>query len=335
MTPFACGTCGATVFFDNDACTACGAALAFDPAAMTMRAVPESDPRHCANRGYRVCNWLRQGDAPFCRACALNQTIPDLSLPENVERWRALEAEKRRLVHGLLRLGLPVVPRAAEPETGLAFAFLADTAPTFSERGRVLTGHAAGLITINIAEADPATREAMRDAMDEPYRTLLGHFRHESGHYYWDRLIDGTGWLASFRALFGDEQADYGAALEAHYRYGPPADWAASHVTAYAAGHPWEDWAESWAHYLHMVATLETAAAFGLRVRQPGTAREAGPDFDPCKVRDFDDLLEHWMPLTVALNSLNRSMGHEDAYPFVLAEPVREKLRFIHRVIRG
>jgi hypothetical protein len=277
---------------------------------------------------HHACNWLAPAGAPFCAACALNETIPDLSIPENVARWQALEAEKRRLVYALIRLGLPLTPRREDP-AGLAFAFLADPDPMFTERGRVLTGHAAGLITINIAEADPATREAMRDRMDEPYRTLLGHFRHESGHHYWDRLIAGTGWLEPYRACFGDERADYAAALQAHYDNGPTPDWPQRHISAYAASHPWEDWAESWAHYLHMTATLETAWAFGLR------AHSARPDFDPYAEAEFGALIEQWMPLSVALNSLNRSMGHEDAYPFVLAAPVVEKLRLVHRIAHG
>jgi hypothetical protein len=328
MKRFTCGACGNAVFFDNSACTACGAALAFEPETLAMVAAAPDDPRYCVNRAHAVCNWLASPGAAFCTACALNDTIPDLSVAANLQRWRALEGEKRRLVYALLRLGLPLTPRSADPG-GLAFAFLADLDPSFTERGRVLTGHAAGLITINIAEADPATREAMRGQMDEPYRTLLGHFRHETGHYYWDRLIAGTGWLARFRDRFGDERADYGAALQAHYENGPAPDWPQHHISAYAASHPWEDWAESWAHYLHMTATLETAWAFGLR------AQAARPDFDPYAEPDFEALIAQWMPLTVALNSLNRSMGHEDAYPFVLPDPVIGKLRVVHEVIHG
>jgi hypothetical protein len=328
MKRFTCSACGNAVFFDNSVCTLCGAALAFDPASLAMVAAAPDDPRHCANRAHAACNWLAPGGAAFCVACALNETIPDLSIPENVERWQALEAEKRRLVYALIRLGLPLMPRSADP-AGLGFAFLADTAPSFTERGRVLTGHAAGLVTINIAEADPATREAMRDRMDEPYRTLLGHFRHESGHHYWDRLVAQTGWLGPFRDRFGDERADYAAALQAHYDFGPAPDWPQNHVSAYAASHPWEDWAESWAHYLHMTATLETAWAFGLH------AGGSSPDFDPYAEPDFAALIDRWMPLTVALNSLNRSMGHADAYPFVLPEPVVAKLGFVHDVIHG
>jgi hypothetical protein len=201
-----------------------------------------------------------------------------------------------------------------------------------------MTGHNQGLITINIAEADPAERERMRGKMDESYRTILGHFRHESGHYYWDRLIRDSAWLQPFRDRFGDDRADYGKSLKTHYQNGPPADWKQRYVSAYASTHPWEDWAESWAHYLHIVDTLETAYQYGLvispRAGNDGS-RSAQHDFNAYKEEDFDVLIDHWLPLTFALNSLNRSMGHEHAYPFVLAPAAIEKLRFVHQVVAG
>ncbi len=351
MRLFACQSCGQMVYFENTSCTRCGAVLAFAPDTLTVQALPAGDDarghaahderyRHCANRSaHDVCNWLVEaGDPdPFCVACRLNQTIPDLSVPGNDLLWRRLELEKRRLVYSLLRLGLPIVSRADDP-AGLAFAFLADTAPSFNESGRVLTGHAAGLITLNVAEADPVVREQMRAQMAEPYRTILGHFRHESGHYYWDCLVRGGPWLEEVRALFGDDTLDYAAALDRHYQNGPVADWPERFVSAYASTHPWEDWAESWAHYLNIVDTLETAAAFGLAVRpRVGTSAdlyvEAG--IDPYGEADFRVILAHWLPLTYALNSLNRSMGHEHVYPFVLPAPVIEKLDLVHRIVSG
>ena len=285
------------------------------------------------------CNWMiRDGDEdPFCVSCRLNNTIPDLDVPGHRELWHRLEAEKRRLVFTCLRLGLDVSPKSVR-EDGLAFDFLADEDPTFSERGRVLTGHDAGLITINIAEADPAARIRMREQMAEPYRTILGHFRHESGHFYWDRLIAPTTWLEPCRRLFGDERQDYGEALEAHYRNGPRSDWRDHYISAYAASHPWEDWAESWSHYLLIVDTLDTAWNFGLQtdpLHVRANAVEIAQRPNPYDETGFDRLMSQWMPLTVALNSLNRSVGQEDAYPFTLARPVVEKLGFVHRVVRG
>lgn len=352
MRLFACPSCHQLVYFENVSCTRCGAVLGFAPDVLQVVALaPAGDEawrpdgggeryRHCANRAqHDVCNWLVSADdpEPFCIACRLNQTIPDLSVPGNLMLWRRLETEKRRLVYSLLRLGLPVLPQSQDP-AGLAFDFLADTAPSFNENGRVLTGHAEGLITLNVAEADPVIREQMRSQMAEPYRTILGHFRHESGHYYWDRLVRDGPWLTDVRALFGDDTEDYGAALQHHYDNGPMADWQERCVSAYASMHAWEDWAETWAHYLHIVDTAETAAEFGLSVRpKVGTSADLFVEtgIDPYSEPDFHVILAHWLPLTYALNSLNRSMGHDHVYPFVLPGPVIEKLGLVHRIVQG
>jgi hypothetical protein len=344
MKLFTCPGCGGTVHFSNNQCTACGAGIGFAPGLMEMVAPGRDGAVEAGGRRWRKCshyaqqfgcNWMVGDDAPFCLSCRLNRTIPDLSQPGNRVLWQRLEEEKRRLVYAALRLGLPVMPQSEVPE-GLAFDFLADPDPSFTELGRVLTGHAGGLITINIAEADPVARERMRAEMAEPYRTILGHFRHESGHYYWERLVRDTGWLGPFRASFGDEQADYGAALQRYHAEGPPPDWPAHFVSAYATSHPWEDWAESWSHYLHMIDTLETAWSFGLRLdpRLAGhDALAAAPRFDPCAPGDFDALVAQWLPLTVALNALTASLGHEPAYPFMLGDAVLDKFRLIHRVV--
>jgi hypothetical protein len=294
--------------------------------------------RQCTNYAqHDVCNWMVPADDEdaFCIACRPNQVIPNLARPGNLDKWYRLERSKRRLAYGLLRLGLPVQTKAEDPVGGLGFAFLSSLDANPGES--VLTGHAQGLITLNIDEADPATRERMRLDMDERYRTLLGHFRHEIGHYYWDRLIrDGDG-LAPFRALFGDEQLDYGAALNAHYANGAPLDWQDRFVSAYAAAHPWEDWAETFAHYLHIVDTLETSEHFGVQIERrlpDGSVQRSNPDFDPYTIDDFQPIIDNWLPLTFAFNSLNRSMGQPDMYPFVLSPPVIDKLAFVHRVVR-
>lgn len=352
MRLFSCGHCGQRLYFENVSCTRCGAILGFLPDQLRLVSLDAAgddrwrvhgetaEYRMCTNyTEHAVCNWMVPADESheLCSACRLNQTIPDLNVEGNSDLWHALETEKRRLVYSLLRLGLPVVPRAEDP-TALGFDFLADTGPLFSERGKVFTGHAQGLITINIKEADPAERERMRDQLDEPYRTLLGHFRHESGHYYWDRLIRGTPWLSQCRSLFGDDTLDYGESLERHYQNGAPDNWQEQFISSYATMHPWEDWAETWAHYLHIVDTLETAWQFSLGTR-PKAGHDASAtvqhDFDPYHAEQMDTLIEHWLPLTFALNSLNRSMGHDHAYPFVLSPVVIEKLSFVHRVIRN
>lgn len=352
MQLFTCGHCGQRLYFENISCTRCEASLGFLPDQLRLGSLEAAEDegvwlphgekakyRKCANyEQHAACNWMVpiEDEHPFCTACRLNATIPDLGVEGNIGLWRTFEMEKRRLVYSLLRLGLPLAPRSEDP-AGLAFDCLADTGSPSSKEGKVFTGHAEGVITINIKEADPAERERMRVQLDEPYRTLLGHFRHESGHYYWDRLIQDTPWLEEYRSLFGDDTADYGAALEHHYEHGAPADWQESFISSYSSMHPWEDWAETWAHYLHIVDTLETAWQFDIRIR-PKAGDDAGEmvrhDFDPYREASINTLIEHWIPLTFALNSLNRSMGHEHAYPFLVSPRVIEKLGFVHRVVR-
>lgn len=349
-----CDTCGQLVYFENTSCTRCKAILGFNPEQLHMQSfslaadgslLPVAEGatasyKYCANgAAYNACNWVMKldddNDEGLCIACRLNRTIPDLSQGNNLMLWSKIETEKRRLIYSLLALQLPLVP--TDPDAPqLAFDFLAETAATFSESERVLTGHADGLITLNINEADAAQRETMREKMAEPYRTLLGHFRHESGHYYWDLLVRDSEWLAPVRALFGDDTEDYAAALKAHYENGPAADWQSFYISAYASTHPWEDWAETWAHYLHIIDTLETAHEFGIKI-QPQVADRKGlhtnTAIDSYDSRDFANIIKHWLPLTYALNSLNRSIGHEHAYPFVLAEPVLQKLDLVHRIV--
>jgi hypothetical protein len=203
-----------------------------------------------------------------------------------------------------------------------------------------MTGHADGLITLDVEEADDSWRERIRLDMREPYRTLLGHFRHEVGHYYWDLLVRDTPWLEPFRALFGDERADYAAALKDNYEHGPPPDWANRYISSYASSHPWEDWAETWAHYLHVTDSLGTALGFGLSAEDLDTEIEPfGADalYDPgdAGAERFLSLLNAWIEMTTVLNELARSMGQPDFYPFVMSRPVVAKLQFVHLVIRG
>jgi hypothetical protein len=317
----------------------------FGSAPKTVSPPPLPDPepgrayRKCANyEQYEVCNWMvaAEHEDPLCAACRPNRVIPNLERPGHLEKWYRIERGKRRLVYALMRLGLPMRVMSEPGDGGLGFAFLSslDAAPDEP----VMTGHANGLITINLDEADAAKRERMRLDMDEKYRTLLGHFRHEIGHYYWDVLIRDGNHLDEFRRLFGDERADYGEALNKHYADGAPLDWQDRYISTYAASHPWEDWAETWAHYLHIVDTLETAGHFGIQVEQrlaDGTLQRSDPDFDAYLVADLEPLMEHWLPLTFALNSLNRSMGLQDLYPFVVSQPVIDKLGFVHRVVRA
>jgi hypothetical protein len=257
--------------------------------------------------------------------------IPDLNQQGHKEAWYRLEVAKRRLVYSLLGLGLPLENQVDNPTQGLAFEFLTDSG-TF-QAGPRLTGHLNGVIVINVAEADDAEREKRRHQMHEPYRTLLGHFRHESGHYYWDRLVKGCDRIHGFRNLFGDDRDDYAEALRRHYER-IPSDWQQRFVSAYASAHPWEDWAETWAHYLHMADALETAAACGLALRPHRPDEPSLKAEGPRSTRaSFDRMIDDWFPLTYVLNNLNRGLGLPDSYPFVLSAPVIEKLRFVHETI--
>jgi len=339
---FKCGACGNTVYFENMQCLRCGHALGFHSERLEMATLSPTGNklyreikkgsvtrlRYCANEAQGVCNWLVRDDAnaQFCKACELNRTIPNLAEPANVIAWGDFERAKKRLVYSLLRFGLPL-DGSAVGKVPLTFDFLNDA----------LTGHLDGVITISVGEADSVERERQRKAMDETYRSMLGHLRHESGHYYWMLLVDGTNSIDRYRQLFGDEREDYNAALERHHQSGPPADWSLRHVSAYASSHPWEDWAETWAHYLHMVDALDTAAVHKI---EPGSGRFVGSGwplkpFDVYRTESFDALIKRWVPLTLALNDINRSMGHEDFYPFVIPEVAATKLAFVHRVIRN
>jgi hypothetical protein len=276
-----------------------------------------------------------QGLAPgYCLACSVTRTIPDLTTESNGVFWRKLEQAKRRLISQLLALGLPVVSRHADPVHGLAFDFLSN----MPGGPHVMTGHEHGVITLNAEEAEDAVRERIRAEMREPYRTLLGHFRHEIGHYYWDLLVLPTPWIEDFRALFGDDRADYAAALQTHYEQGPPPDWADRFVSSYASTHPWEDWAETWAHYLHMADTADTAMSFGVdatNVELTSDLFTAADLWQPDHpdAATFLDFINGWVLLTNVLNELSRSMGQPDYYPFVLPRAAVGKLQFIHRVI--
>jgi len=362
MKLFTCSKCQLVVNFEDATCTRCGSALAFLPDRGVVAALEPVPPgaakeasgappvfvalgvdrgraryRPCGNQiDHGACNWAVPADDPdrFCRACRLNEIIPDLSDPEAKPAWLKLETAKRRTVYTLLALGLPVEPRAKHPG-GMGFAFKKDV----PGQEKVMIGHEQGLITINIAEADSPFREKTRLELGEPYRTLLGHFRHEIGHYYWDQLVAGSRFLEPFRAKFGDERASYDDAVTVHYRDGAPKDWRDRFISSYASMHPWEDWAESWAHYLHMVDTLETARSFGLAL-QPKGEGGAKPDDLAIKARrvsmgDIDDMLGAFPALTIALNSLNRSLGLPDPYPFAPPAPAIEKIRFVHEVIDG
>jgi len=334
------------LFFENSRCMSCDQPIGYCAEAAKLVPLPKEQTADvsvevalpggkretflkCKNfTEHDACNWLVRAEdrEPYCLSCRLTEIIPDLSDAKNKQAWAEVESAKRRLLYTLRALRLPVLTKTEDATAGLSFRFLVGT-----EEAPVLTGHADGLITLNVAEADAAYRENMREKLGEAYRTVLGHLRHEIGHYYWDRLIRDGNRVEAFRALFGDESLSYETAIQRHYGEGPPANWADSYISAYATMHPWEDWAETWAHYLHMLDTLETAKSHGLTVRLPGENERVSTD--ELTFGDFDGLMAGWQAVTIALNSLSRSMGMKDVYPFVLSKSVRDKLHFVHDVL--
>ena len=323
-----CPTCARRVYFENLRCLACGTELGFAPTSFSM--VPVGGPFvRCANAGIATCNWVVPAPAAgtLCPSCVLTRTRPPDGDVEARQRFVEAEAAKRRLVAQLYDLGLPIISFEDHDE-GLAFDLLS------SRFDEVMIGHEDGLITIDLAEADDAHRERVRLDLGEAYRTVLGHFRHEVGHYYWMVLVRDVGRLDEFRQRFGDERMDYGEALNSHYGGSGPSGWEDEYVSAYATMHPWEDWAETFAHYLHLRDTVQTATEMGVKVADPlgwgGEVPVAGAEYGP-----FDELVREWITLAGTLNALNRSMGAGDLYPFVLAPKVIGKLAYVDQLVRG
>lgn len=341
-------TCGAPLFRENTACVTCGAAVGHvpDAAILTSFAIQPDGrwkPNHADLRGRffkpcsgrelaHQCNWMIDStdSATQCLSCSLTRTIPDLTVTGAPERWAATEHAKRQVVIQLLRLEVPVKSKLTDPE-GVCFDFLEPQGDPTS----IMTGHEDGVITLNLNEANPAQRTATRELMGERYRTLAGHLRHELAHYYWDRLAEDPQWVENCREVFGDERADYGAALQRHHQNGAPADWSQQFISPYASSHPWEDWAETFAHYLHMEEGLETASQLGIDLRRlhlravPFDRSVLGENISRRSAEKFLDRIDRWVLLGLATNELSVAFGHEPAYPFVLNAAVVNKLHFI------
>jgi len=325
---FLCPACGQRLAFENSRCLGCGNSVGFDLASRDFVVVgpdgvtDEGQRRSCANMHVALCNWLVPVSSPTgrCLSCSLTRTRPADHDLAALPQFGEAEIAKRRLVMELTELGLPITGRDVDPESGLCFDLLS------SARARVITGHDDGVITLDLAESDDVHREQLRTSMDEPYRTLLGHFRHEIGHYYFALVTPGSA-RQEFERLFGDPAAEYQAALNRHYRNGPPSGWRARFISSYATMHPAEDWAETFAHYLHIRDALDTAAAFGFAPAGATAERPLAGD------TGFDRIIELWLPLAWSLNMINRSMGHVDLYPFVLPPDALGKINFVHNLI--
>jgi hypothetical protein len=343
MKIFQCGHCDHSVFFENYTCENCGhlsgfrvedrKMLTFEPQGEFLMSDRENIKyKYCKNHEYQVCNWLVEFDEPheYCNACQLNRTIPNLSDIENFDKWRSMEIAKHRLVYQLQKIGLSL-PSKLQNEDGLCFDFVAQL-----NNPSLMTGHANGVITILLREADSVLREQMRKQLSESYRTLIGHLRHEVGHYFWDRLIrTDKDVLSEFRAIFGNDELNYGDALQNYYKVGAPDNWEKSFISKYATSHPWEDWAETWAHYLHIMDMVETAYFFGLNVNPIDSRKGMNADvsFDPYTIKDFNIIVDTCIPLSFAVNSINRAMGVPDVYPFVITPIVVKKMKFIHQLL--
>ncbi|WP_405562393.1 putative zinc-binding metallopeptidase [Polaribacter sp. Asnod6-C07] len=331
MNIFQCPNCSNTVYFENTSCENCESTLGYHLDSDNFKIPDNNSLKFCKNYIYDNCNWLINvsDENDFCTACQLNRTIPNKRDLDDFNKWEQLEFAKHRLIYQLYKLKLPLVAKNLN-DKGIAFDFLSE-----NNKENKLTGHADGVVTIILSEADAVHRAQLKKLMNEPYRTLLGHFRHEIGHYYWMLFFEKEH-LQSFRNLFGDERKDYGKSLEAHYKNGEQKDWNVNFISNYASSHPWEDWAETWAHYLHIMDTLETASSLGISFTKSKTilSKDCVSNFDdPYKIKDFRKIFDASITLTSAANSLNRAMGLPDIYPFVIPEPVYFKLEFIHNLL--
>ena len=321
-----CRVCGNSLFFENTRCEVCGSALAYS--LIEDAIVPLADGRYtdgegrswypCSNSEVAACTWLAAYAGTFCASCALTRTRPADGDEAGLAGLVIAERAKRQLVRELYQLGVRLVPKGSPDDfagTGLAFDLLSDTPEG------VVIGHDDGVITINLAETGDVYRERMRIQLDEPYRTVLGHLRHEVGHYVEWLLLEVPERMDEVREVFGDERTDYGEAVRRHYDVGPPEDWRESYISSYATMHPYEDFAETWAHYLHIRDAIETASEYRIL-----------PDRQ--SMHPFSRLVtDVWLPLATGLNMVNRSMGQNDLYPFVITAPVLRKLDFVDDVL--
>jgi hypothetical protein len=342
MQRFTCD-CDNVLFFNSSKCLKCGGKVGYDPARGAMFRLDPGGPMKLCDNGIKhgVCNWLLSADdkETLCQACRMNRTIPDLRTGRNLTLWGRMEMAKRRLLYTLLRLGIALPSKIESPTSGLAF----DIISTVSNPN-VTTGHLNGVITVNLEEADDTYRQINRQQLGENSRTLLGHFRHESAHYLWQRYLSELPWDHSqrldFRERFGEEWLDYATALSTHYECGAPSGWERNFITAYAASHPWEDWAETWAHYLQIVDGLETCESLGIQVKHlalplvmlPGEAGTLPSVLPQSGTADGEFLawLQRWMCLSTVLNEISHSLGEQALYPFVISVRVAQKLRLAH-----
>lgn len=250
----------------------------------------------------------------------MTEVAPDLGIAENVAHWAEAERSKRWVLANLSRWGWFTGADAGQDPV---FHMLAEE--TRDGETNVVMGHNEGLLTINVDEVDPSKRVALREDLNEPLRTMIGHFRHELAHYFFRRFESSNEFVDEFRAIFGDERADYSEALKSYYERGHQPDWQDSFISAYASSHPHEDWAESFAHVLHLTDIVDSLISSGLGAPDlPSMPYDAYAEEDPQK------LILYGGRIGIALNHVNRSMGTTDIYPFVHSDTIKKKFVFAH-----
>lgn len=343
MHRFTCD-CGAPLFFGNTQCLTCERDVGYEPATDRMVCLtPEGSSRRCANAVHGVCNWLlpRGSAAGLCSACRLNRTIPNLDSSRNIMLWARMEMAKKRLIRSLLRLGFTVPSKKDDALNGMAFDIVSTVI-----NPKATTGHLNGVITVNLEEADDTYRQINRQQLGESSRTLLGHFRHESAHYVWHRFFSSCLWndplRLAFRERFGDERADYAQAMGRYYNEDAPSSWESHFISRYATSHPWEDWAETWAHYLQILDVLETCTSLGvhaqiltlppINLRPDAALLPSMLPQPPASNAAFLTMIERWMQVSTALNEVSDSVGEPPLYPFVISTQTAKKLRLAHHL---
>lgn len=313
MQVFHCPACGQRVYFENLFC-ACGAQLYYEPEAREMW----NDAAPCANRETIQCNWAAIPGAALCRSCTMSAVLPALNVGVNQMLLARAERAKRWVLANLSNWKWFT---DADQGTRPRFQMLSEN--TGGQRTEQITmGHAGGNIVINVTEADELIRVQRQHQLGEQYRSMVGHFRHELAHFLFDRLSLSDEFPAAFRAVFGDERADYSAALQQHYA--DPKSPGTGYITSYATAHPHEDWAETVAHLLHMVDFTDSFVSTGLMM--DGVPQDYGPYRD----EDTNRLMTIASKVAIAINDINRALDNSDLYPFVVTPQIRQKIAFAH-----
>jgi hypothetical protein len=328
--------CNRWLFFGNTACLgcdrsvgrccACRAMASFSPASTSELFSCDNchaEVQPCANRNLGICNcFANQTDSTgnvLCTYCEFTRVVPPHDSPDKFSRWRELESAKRRLLIQLSGLEFPPFASKFVPTCPLVFEFKEDTVLPDGSIEAVFTGHENGVITINAHEADSVRREQSRVAFNEPQRTLIGHMRHEYGHFLDLCCIQGDLLRAKYVELFGDPATvDYAEAKTRYYAQGPTGNWPESYVSAYASMHPWEDFAETVNVYLDLMALAETARD------------QLGSNIDTSANGCVATFISELLDLAITVSEFNFDMGLNALLPERFNDEVVCKLSYVH-----